>query len=72
MNPSSPSSPQQTSTTTSSSTAPVTSSSTPTTSSNYPTEQALSAHEQFDQNIGHIGGWIEELDHPDQFPLPKS
>ncbi|KOS43610.1 hypothetical protein ACN38_g5488 [Penicillium nordicum] len=73
MDSSSPSSPQQTSTTTGSSTTPVTSSSTPTTSSNYPcTEQALSANEQFDQTTDHMGAWIGDLNHPDQFALPKS
>ncbi|KAJ5425453.1 hypothetical protein N7465_000523 [Penicillium sp. CMV-2018d] len=73
MESSSPSSPQQASTTTGSSTAPVTSSSTPTASSNYPyTEQALSANEQFDQTTDHMGGWIGELNHPDQLSLPKS
>ncbi|CAI7656895.1 uncharacterized protein N7487_009640 [Penicillium crustosum] len=73
MDSSNPSSPQQTSTTTGSSTAPVTSSSAPTTSSNHPyTAQALSANEQFDQTTGHMGGWIGELNHPDQFALPKS
>ncbi|KAJ5531243.1 hypothetical protein N7527_004636 [Penicillium freii] len=72
MDTSSPSSPQQASTTTGSSTAPVTSSSTPT-SSNYPyTEQALSANEQFNQTTDHMGGWIGELNHPDQLSLPKS
>ncbi|KAJ5193059.1 hypothetical protein N7449_009201 [Penicillium cf. viridicatum] len=72
MDSSSPSSPQQTSTTTGSSTAPV-ASSTPTTSSNGSyTEQSLSANEQFDQTTGHMGGWIGELDHPDQFSLSKS
>ncbi|KAJ5210241.1 hypothetical protein N7491_010047 [Penicillium cf. griseofulvum] len=72
MNPSSQSSPKQTTTTTTgTSNTAVASSSTPTSSSYTYTEQALSAEEQFQRNTNHMGGWIKpsDLNHPDGFSL---
>ncbi|CDM32499.1 hypothetical protein DTO013E5_8896 [Penicillium roqueforti] len=71
MNSSNQSSPQQPSTpNTGSSTAAAGSSSTPPTSSTYTyTEKPLSDAENFQRNTDHMGGWIKDLDHPDQLTL---
>ncbi|KAJ5472394.1 hypothetical protein N7530_006395 [Penicillium desertorum] len=84
MDSSNQSSPQQATTQTSTpntgtSNAAVASSSTPLTSSNYTyPEQKLrhdnsnSDDEEFQRNTNYMGGWIQNLNHPDQFSLSKS
>ncbi|OQE91240.1 hypothetical protein PENNAL_c0010G00343 [Penicillium nalgiovense] len=76
MDSSNQSSPQQASTpntgTSSTSNAAVANSST-LTSSNYTyPEQKLSDDEEFQRNTNYMGGWIQNLNHPDQFSLSKS